>query len=352
MRTVVTRPVRRHRLDGSSPRGGVTRRRFLWGTGAGIATVGAAGCSSPDGGAPAGPAASGLFPVSIPGREGTATIAAEPRRVVAAGLQRDADIALALGVVPVGMARATSFTSGIAPWVETRLGGARPELIDMSGARPPLERIAALAPDLISAVDDYALADHYAEFSRIAPTLSYVEAQNLDTWQQSTTRIARALGREDRAPGAIAATEGAVATAAAENPGLRGRTFSFSVVYSGVVYTVLGGDAAAAVLTQLGLTLAPAVATLPESATKGRAEVSAEQLSVLDADVVMVSYSTPADKAAFETNPLFPTLGAVRRRAYVELDFTTGVALAFPSPLATPYAVNAIVPALNRALAL
>ncbi|ODU03276.1 MAG: hypothetical protein ABS81_14990 [Pseudonocardia sp. SCN 72-86] len=322
----------------------------MWGTGAALATVGAAGCSSPV--APTTPAPSGAFPVSVPGKEGTATIPAEPNRLFAAGLQRDADIAIALGVTPVAMAKAASFTSGIAPWVETRLGQSKPELVDMSGAQPPLEQIAALEPDLISAVDDYALANHYAQFSRIAPTLSYVEAQNIDTWQQSTTRIAQALGRETQAPGVIAATEGAIAQAAGDNPGLRGKTFSFSVVYSGVIYTVLPGDAAAVVLTQLGLQLAPSIAGLPESATKGRAQVSAEQLSVLDADVTIVSYPTPAERAAIERNPLFPSLDAVKRGAYFELEFSLGVALAFPSPLATPYAVNGLVPALNRALSL
>jgi iron complex transport system substrate-binding protein len=318
-----------------------------------------AGCGQSAPPAPAAPAgtaptaaASSAFPVTIQGKEGTATIPARPSRIITAGLQRDTDIALALGVTPVGMAKAASFPSGIAPWVEPVLTGPRPELIDLTGGQPPLETMAALDPDLILAVDDYALADHYDKFSQIAPTVSYREAQNTDTWQESTERIATALGVEDEAAAVIADAEAAVSDAAAANPGLAGKTFSFSVVYSGTVYTVLGSDAAATVLTQLGLQLAPAVAALPESSTKGRAEVSPELLTALDADVVMVSYATPADQAALEANPVFQGLTAVSSGAYFPLDFTVGVALAFPSPLATPYAVEGIVPPLKQALKL
>ncbi|MCO1657050.1 iron-siderophore ABC transporter substrate-binding protein [Pseudonocardia humida] len=300
----------------------------------------------------AAPSAASAFPVTVAGKEGTATIPAQPERVVTVGLQRDTDIALALGVTPVGMAKAASFPSGVAPWVEPVLAGEQPELVDMTSGQPPLESIAALDPDVILAVDDYALAEHFEQLSQIAPTVSYAEAQNTDTWQESTQRIATALGVEDKAAGVIADAEAAVRDAAAANPGLAGRTFSFSVVYSGTVYTVLGSDAAATVLTQLGMELAPAVAALPESTTKGRAQVSEEQISTLDADVVMVSYATPADQAALEANPLFQRLSAVSSGAYFPLDFNVGVALAFPSPLATPYAVEGIVPPLKQALKL
>jgi iron complex transport system substrate-binding protein len=311
-----------------------------------------AGCGGGTTEAPATSAApSAAFPVTIPGKEGAATIPAQPQRVVTAGLQRDTDIALALGVTPVGMAKASSFTSGVAPWVEPVLKGTTPELVDFSTGQPPLEKIAALKPDVILAVDDYALANHYAQLSGIAPTVSYAQAQNTDTWQESTQRIGTALGAEDKVAGVIAGAEKSVADAATANPELKGKTFTFAAVFSGQVYSVLPSDAAATVLTDLGLTLAPAAAALPESSTtKGRALVSPEQFSALDADVVIVSYATPADQAAIEADPLFQRLSGVQNGGYFALDFNAGVALAFPSPLATPYAVEAIVPPVRKAL--
>lgn len=317
----------------------------------GVLLAGCGGGSTTE--APASAAPSAAFPVSVPGKEGTATLQAKPQRVVTAGLQRDTDIALALGVTPVGIAKAGSFPSGIAPWVEPKLNGTPPELVDFTTGQPPLERIAALKPDVILAVDDYSLANHYEQLSGIAPTVSYAVAQNTDTWQESTQRIATALGVEDKAAEVIAGADKSVSDAAAANPELKGKTFSFSAVFSGQVYSVLPDDAAATVLTDLGLTLAPSAAALPESSTtKGRALVSPEQFSALDADVVIVSYATPADQAAIEGNPLFQRLSGVQQRSYFPLEFTAGVALAFPSPLATPFAVEGIVPPIRQALKL
>jgi iron-siderophore transport system substrate-binding protein len=70
------------------------------------------------------------FPVTLKGKEGTATIPAEPQRVIALGLQRDADTALALGVTPIAMAENTFIARPIAPWLDAKLTDQKPELLN------------------------------------------------------------------------------------------------------------------------------------------------------------------------------------------------------------------------------
>lgn len=107
----------------------LSRRLFLTGTTAGVATLGLTACGG--GSTTETPPTTGSagFPVTLVGKEGTATIPAEPQRVVALGLQRDADTALALGVTPIAMAENTFVPNRIAPWVESELAGPKPELL-------------------------------------------------------------------------------------------------------------------------------------------------------------------------------------------------------------------------------
>lgn len=182
-------------------------RQFLAG-GAALAAL-LAGCGRPTAEAPAGSGAPG-FPRTLEGKEGSTTIPAEPRRVVAVGFQRDADTVLALGAAPIAISKDTRFSrSGIVPWVEAVLTEPRPQLLN-TVAGMPFEEIAALRPDLILATDDYDLAANWARLSAIAPTLSYLQGPAVDTWQQRNLHIGRALGREKQAQQAIADLEARV----------------------------------------------------------------------------------------------------------------------------------------------
>ena len=140
-------------------------------------------------------------------------------------------------------------------------------------------------------------------------------------------------------------------SAKAAHPEFAGKTFTFGPVYgNGQIYTISGtSDPSAGFFGQLGMKLSPTVTTLPPTSTPNRALISPEQLQLLDADVVILSYDTPRTRATFEANPLFASLPAVKRGSYVGLDLGTAVALAFPSVLSIPYALDAVVPKLATA---
>ncbi|WP_238009489.1 ABC transporter substrate-binding protein [Dactylosporangium sp. AC04546] len=330
-----------------------TRRSFL-GLASGALAAGLAGCGSdaepaaPGSAAPGG----GSFPVTIKGAEGDAVIPAVPQRVVTVGFMRDLDEAVSLGVVPVGATPATNFDSGLPPWVEAKLKGATaPKQLSYED-NLPFEQISALRPDLILATDSYSLADDFANLKAIAPTLSYETDVAEDSWQTRVKRIGQALGRSAEATKLISDIEGRIAALKEEHKAkLAGKTFTFSLLNGeGALATViLPTDASAQFISQMGLTLAKSVTTLPQSGPAGRAVVAQENTNLIDADVVLFSYRTAEERAKVEGDRLFQNLAAVKRGAYVPLEVGTALSMAFPSTLSIPFALDAVVPKLVAA---
>jgi iron complex transport system substrate-binding protein len=272
---------------------------------------------------------------------------------VSAGQFRDTDAAVALGTVPLATPDISLFIPGsISPWVLEKLAGQQPPAILANVDGLPFERIAGLRPDLILATDDRALDEDYVHLSAIAPTLSSRDGYNKDVWQVTTSRIGQLLGRADAAAALVAQVEGAIAAARADNPGFAGRTFTIGpVTADGQVNTINSTtDASVVFMAQLGLKLSPRVTALPTSSIPGRAVISAEQLSQIDADVMLLTFNTPQARERLEGDTLFQRIPAVQRGSYVPLELPTAIAIGFPSALSIPYALRQSVPAIATAL--
>ncbi|MBU2663650.1 iron-siderophore ABC transporter substrate-binding protein [Actinoplanes bogorensis] len=322
----------------------LTRRSLLTG-----ALLMLAGCSSGSSTPDIGTSASTR---TVPGGLGTIEVPAGPQRVVAVGQYRDLDAAIALGVVPLLSPDLSFFLEGgVAPWVQPLLGPAKLNLVDVE--EMPYEAIAALKPDLILATDRLNLEEEYARLSQIAPTMSWDEGYNKDEWRTTTTRVGAALGKEAEAAQQIKTTEDAIAQAKAANPEFAGKTFTLGpVTADGTVNTINStSDASAEFLAQFGLALSPAVTSLPNAAIPGRAVISPERLDVLDADVLMLTFNTPAARTKLEATPLFQQIPAVRRGAYVGLDLPAALAIGFPSALSVRYGIEQVLPKIKAALA-
>ena len=329
----------------------LNRRRFLGTAGAAVLGVGLAGCST--GAAPAAAPSAAGFPVTVQGKFGPTVVPAPPRRVVTLGFGPDEDTVLGLGVVPVATTTNTALPDGIAPWAAAAPGGAQVERLDAKLATP-FERIAALKPDLIVATTSYSLERDHEQLARIAPVLAYATGPNTDRWQDTTTRIGQVLGRDAESARLVADVQGRIARARTDHPQLAGRTFTFGpVTPDGTVYTTNSADdLSARFLQQLGLVLSPRVRSLPASSTRGKAVVSPENLDVLDADLMILTYTSddPGLRSRLETRPLFARLPAVRRGSYVALDIAPALAMAFPSALSLGYALDHVVNDLAAAV--
>lgn len=288
------------------------------------------------------------FPRHVVHALGTTVVPEAPERIVTLGWSSE-DAVIALGKVPVGMPRYRFFDSGIFPWNEERMAGARPFLFvgDID-----YEAIAALQPDLIlgiySGLDDLA----YKRLSRIAPTVVYRSAPWSADWKEQMDLVSQALGKSSEGKSMIEKTASSLQAMGAGRPDLGGKTFTFGTYVPGgsgiVVY--LPDDPRVAALLELGLKASPGVAALSAAnAGKGSVEVAMEQIGMLDADILIMWYGEGA-RAAAEAQPLFRMLPAVGRRSYVALDDPVSVwSTSALSVLSIPYGFPRFLPQLAEA---
>ncbi len=119
---------------------------------------------------------------------GSVRVPASPKRVVAVD-RGAADIAVATGIVPIGVADEVADFPYLAEQLED---------VPRTGApdAPDFERILALRPDLILGLDAYLEEDKaYARLSEIAPTFAARFGAG-ETWKDFSAALARGLGRE------------------------------------------------------------------------------------------------------------------------------------------------------------
>ncbi len=291
----------------------------------------------------------GTFPVTVKHALGSTTIEAPPKRIVTLGWNAE-DIVLALGEVPIAMPRYSFFESGIFPWNEERLSGALPVLLP--GRTADFEQVAALKPDLILAtssdIDDLA----WNRLSTIAPTVAYRSGPFAADWKEQTQIVGMALGRPGAADRLIEGTEEFVEKIASRYPQLRGKTFTFGTYFpgSGGIVVYLPSDPRVAALAGMGLRVSSGVKTLAaDKPDEQSVSVSLEEISSIDADVLIMWYG-PGARAAAEQQPLFKTLGAVRRGSYVALEDPVDVwSTSALSVLSIPYGFPRFVPRLAEA---
>ncbi len=300
----------------------------------GLVLVGCGGGEEAGSGAPAAPG----FPVTINHAFGTTTIPDRPARVVTVGYN-DADFALALGTVPVGVRDFIgSFDETTRPWAQQALGGARPELV--GGNEIDIEKVASLQSDLILGIYSQMDRATYDRLTQIAPTVPQpTEGNTAAPWQEQTRTTARALGVPERGEQVVADVERRFSDARAANPQFAGRNLAIALVSENEFYPLGADDLRSQAFTGLGFAVPPTTETL-----------SSEQLTRLDQQAIaVVGVNEPQALA----NPVFANLNAVKqgRVAYLgdEASPFAG-ALGFSSPLSLPYALDQMVPPLARAL--
>jgi iron complex transport system substrate-binding protein len=192
------------------------------------------------------------FPVTIEHAFGSTTIPAAPQRVVTIGFN-EADFALALGVVPVGVRDFIGeYAEESRPWAQEALGGATPEVVGRNELE--LEKIAALQPDVILGVYSFIDRATYERLSGIAPTVAPPSETVAATWQEQTRLTGRALGLTERAEQVVADTEARFAAARAANPEFAGKTLAAGFVVGGETYALGTDDLRTQLFTDLGFT--------------------------------------------------------------------------------------------------
>ncbi|MGH3937038.1 MAG: iron-siderophore ABC transporter substrate-binding protein [Pseudonocardiaceae bacterium] len=305
--------------------------------------------------APSTPRDDSAFPVTITHKFGSTTVPAPPQRVVTIG---DEDIAFALGITPVGIVRNANAPSGTAPWLEGHFDPVKTAFIDIpagaegeGAAGANIEQVAALEPDLILAINDFGLELDYPALSQIAPTVGYETVWGAQPWQEQVMIGARALGVEERGRQVVAETETAIRSTRDMNPGLAGRTVTFSYAFApGQIVTLKSDqDYSVKLLKELGMRLPPSVEQLSDIAPGNPGGVlSFENISLLDADILMMGYANDELQRQVEDLELFRNLRGVREGRYIVIDLPTATALRSPSVLSIRWGLEQLRPSLAR----
>jgi iron complex transport system substrate-binding protein len=301
------------------------RRHVLQATGLAVAaTLTLTACGgSEEAGSSSGAAATSdaAFPRTVEHAMGQAEIPDRPERVVVLDTG-ELDSVLSLGVTPVGAVTTAVSGDFLGYLAEAAADVERVGTI----AEPNLEAIAALRPDLIlsNKVRHEAL---YAQLSQIAPT---VFAERVGAvWKDNFRLAAESLGLEDEAASAIEVYERDAAALGESIGDPAGTTVSPLRFVEGTIRAYRPESFIGTVLADIGLRHVE----LPTGEVAAFAEISAEELTVADADIVLHSSYGPAEDSGASLvlgGPLWPRLAAVQAgRAYpVEDDvFFTGIGL-------------------------
>jgi len=291
------------------------------------------------------------FPVTIEHKFGRTVIPAEPKRIVAVGYH-DHESLLAVGIVPVALRyNYGDHPYGVFPWGQELLGGATPVVLDFPMGELDLEAIAALRPDLITAVYSGITRDEYALLSRIAPTIAQ-SGEYIDfgmPWQEQTLVIGEAVGRKEQAEAAVAATEARYEEIRRTHPQFAGKKVILAVWREGGQIGLLAEqDVRMRVFTNMGFELPDGFDEL--FGDQFYAFISAEQLRMLEAAdlVVWHQMAWSPGRWEIERHPLYASLRIAREGRHLFLETDVDDALQFGTVLSLPYLLDRIVPALEE----
>ncbi|MFE7066005.1 iron-siderophore ABC transporter substrate-binding protein [Microbacterium sp. NPDC057658] len=336
-----------------------TSRLLALGAAAALAvTLSACSSSAPESTATTGgnPASDDAFPVTIEHVYGETTIDEKPERVATIAWANH-EVPLALGIVPVGMSKATwgdDDDNGILPWVEEKLdelGGETPVLFDETDGID-YEAVADTAPDVILAAYSGLTQEEYDTLSKIAPVLAYPDVAWGTSVDDMVEMNAKALGLEAEGEALIEDLHADAALAA--NSALEGKKVLFAYFdpsdLSQIGYYT-AADTRPGYLHDLGLPL-PAIVEENADSDQFYLQVSAEEAQKFDDVDVLVTYGDDSTLATLQADPLLSKIPAIAEgRVAILPDATPIAASANPSALSIPWGLEDYLAILAAPLA-
>lgn len=338
-----------------------TSRLLALGAAAALAvTLSACSSSAPESTASAGsnPASDDAFPVTIEHVYGETTIDEKPERVATIAWANH-EVPLALGIVPVGMSKATwgdDDDNGILPWVEEKLdelGGETPVLFDETDGID-YEAVADTEPDVILAAYSGLTQEEYDTLSKIAPVVAYPDVAWGTSVDDMVEMNAKALGLEDEGEALIEDLHADADAALAANSALEGKKVIFAFFDPSdlsVITYYTAADTRPGYLHDLGLPF-PAIVEENKDSEQFYLEVSAEEAQKFDDVDVLVTYGDDSTLATLQADPLLSKIPAIAEgRVAILPDATPIAASANPSALSIPWGLEDYLAILAAPLA-
>jgi iron complex transport system substrate-binding protein len=309
----------------------------------------------------AGQSASSQFPVTIKHAFGATTIQEQPQRVVTVSWVND-DVAIALGVVPVGVPKNAwgGNDQGSTPWKDAaleKLGAgfgsdkAPAQFSEADGIN--FTEIAKLSPDVILGAYSGLTEEDYKKLSEIAPVVAHPEVAYGTSWQDSTAIIGTALGKSAEAASLVSDTEAVIKEKVSKYPQLAGKTYIYGNLEpaksDGVnVYTA--NDNRPRFLSEIGMTLASVVEENSAGSNKFFIPWSAEKANELESDIFVTWVPDSSTSAAIKSDPLLGQIPAIKSGALVaDSNNTLTLSISASSPLSLPWSLDTFLPQLAAA---
>ena len=290
--------------------------------------------------------------MTIAHKYGETTLEKAPTRVVCVGLTEQ-DALLALGIVPVAVTKWFGDAPGyIFSWAQDKLADSGssglPEVLeDTNGVQ--VEKVAALAPDLIIGQYSGLTEKDYELLSKIAPTV----AQSGDyadygaPWDEMALTIGMAVGQPTQMQEIVDGVKQQIADAATANPEFAGKQAMVVTPYEGL-FVYGPEDPRSRMLVDLGFEF-PTELFGGEGEEFGTA-LSAERTSDLEQIDVAVWLDLEADAAVKKVFDQTTTSAEGRWFDISSADGDYYVAHSFVTPLSIPYVLERYVPQLAAAV--
>ncbi len=250
---------------------------------------------------------------------------------MSAGFTEQDDL-LAVGVVPIAV---TTWWGDepfeVWPWAQPKLGSAQPEVLSIYDGGFQFDRIAALQPDLIVAINAGVDQDSYNRLSAIAPTIPQSgDAPFFEPWKTQATTIGQATFQPDMMRSLITQADNRINSVANTNPRFRGKN---ALLLQGTLFQ----DQVAATLpgwrtdflTQMGFRIPDSINAF--TIDEHRAFIPRDQIvPVLNtADVLIWTTQSEADEAGLRADPAIQQLNATAQNRNVFTGKELAGAIAF-----------------------
>ncbi|WP_046176767.1 iron-siderophore ABC transporter substrate-binding protein [Domibacillus indicus] len=297
------------------------------------------------------------YPIVIKHAFGESTIEEKPERVATIAWSNH-DVALALGVVPVGFSAANygvQDDSGMLPWTQEKLKelGAETPTIFQDTDGLDLEAIADTNPDVILAAYSGITQEEYDTLSEIAPVVAYQTSPWVASWREQVTYNSMGMGMEKEGEQLIADTEKLIEDKASEYPEIKGKKAAFISLDGADLskfFVYSPADPRGEFLTELGMEYPESITSEITDPNSFYIEVSAENADMLNDAEILVSYGDDKTLAALQADPILGKIPAVERGSVVIIGDNTPLAAAgTPSPLAIEYSIDEYLTLLSEA---
>ena len=298
------------------------------------------------------------YPIVIKHALGETIIESKPERVATVQWANH-DVALSLGVVPVGFSAANfgvQDDSGLLPWTAKKLeelGVKDPNVFqDTDGL--DFEAISDSNPDVILASYSGITQEDYDLLSEIAPVVAYPTAPWATTWREQVNLNAAGMGMKEEGEQLIKETEDIVNEKLSKYPQIKDKKVvwvNFSAEDMSKLHIYTPADSRGAFLQELGMVYPESVIEQITDPTSYSLKLSTENAEALyDADI-LIGYGNDELYQAIKADPVLGKIPAIQRGSVAFIDSDSPlVAAGTPNPLSIIYTIDDYLELIGEAI--